>query len=198
MKPVGYLLNKDESLAGERGIFYDYILAGNGLYIHAANAHLDAIVPIAYAQVRGLAPLERRVTLRHGRIPWPLYHLAYSLFITDRHRERYVAVVWQDGYHLKVPEQEREPASVRYFTESSVVLDIHSHGTMSCLVQRCRQPRRARATALYGRRQIRHAHTRNGAAGRSLWLLCPNGDQRGIRCIGSVTHSRSGPSMSAW
>ena len=131
MKPVGYLINKDESLAGERGIFYDYILAGNGLYIHAANAHLDATVPIAYAQVRGLAPLERRVTLRHGRIPWPLYHLAYSLFLTDRHRERYVAIVWQDGYHLKVPEQEREPASVRYFTESSVVMDIHSHGTMS-------------------------------------------------------------------
>ena len=132
MNPVGYLVNKDGVLAGERGLFYDYILAHNGLYVHARNAHLDATVQIAGAEVRGLAPLEPKITLRHGRIPWRLYDLAYSLFLVDPDRERYVAITWQDGsYHLKVPGQKRESASVRYSTESGVVLDIHSHGTMT-------------------------------------------------------------------
>lgn len=131
MKQVGYLLNKKESLEGERGIFYDYILAGNGLYIHASNAHIDATVLVAAAQVRGLAPLEEKVTLLHGKIPWRLYELAYSLFMTDPRRERYVAVSYQDGYHLRVPDQDRDQASVTYFTESDVVMDIHSHGTMT-------------------------------------------------------------------
>ena len=130
MNPVGYLINKKGALEGERGLFYDYILARNGLYIHARNAHLEATLLVMDAEVRGLSPLEEKVTLLHGRIPWRLYDLAYSLFVMDPNRERYVAIVWQDGYHLKVPEQEREPASVRYSTESSVVMDIHSHGMM--------------------------------------------------------------------
>jgi PRTRC genetic system protein A len=131
MKPVGYLINKDGSLEGERGIFYDYILASNGLYIQARNAHLEATILIADAEVRGLAPLEESVSLLHGKMPWHLYDLAYSYFVMDPNRERYTAIVWQDRYRLKVPEQTREQGSVRYFTKSDVVLDIHSHGTMT-------------------------------------------------------------------
>jgi len=131
MNLVGYLVNKDGAPAGERGLFYDYILAQNGLFVHASNNHLDATVLVAGAEIRGLSPLEEKVTLLHGRIPWRLYDLAYSLFVMDPGRERYTAITWQDGYHLKVPEQEREAASVRYFTESDVVLDLHSHGMMS-------------------------------------------------------------------
>ena len=131
MNPVGYLINKGGALDGERGLFYDYILARNGLFVRASNNHLDATVLVASAEVRGLSLLEEKVTLLHGRIPWRLYDLAYSLFVMDPSRERYVAIVWQDGYRLRVPEQERESGSVKYFTESDVVLDIHSHGTMS-------------------------------------------------------------------
>jgi PRTRC genetic system protein A len=131
MTIAGYLLNKDGSLEGNRGIFYDYILARDGLYIKAHNAHLDATVLVAGADVRGLSPLEEKITLLHGKLPWKLYDLAYSSFVMDPSRERYAAVVWQGGYHLKIPEQTREQGSVRYFTESNVVLDIHSHGTMA-------------------------------------------------------------------
>jgi PRTRC genetic system protein A len=130
MIPAGYLINKDGSLDGERGIFYDYILARDGLYIQARNAHLEATILIAGEEVRGLAPLEEKVTLLHGKIPWQLYDLAYSLFVMNPNKERYAAVVWQDRYRLKVPDQERGQSSVKYFTESNVVLDIHSHGMM--------------------------------------------------------------------
>jgi len=130
MNPAGYLINKGGSPRGERGLYYDYILASNGLYIQAGNPHLEATVLVSPAEVRGLSPLEEKVTLLHGRIPWRLYDLAYSLFVMDTSRERYAAIIWDNGYQLKVPEQEREPGSVRYSTESSVVLDLHSHGTM--------------------------------------------------------------------
>lgn len=130
MKPVGYLINKDGALEGERGLFYDYILARDGLYIHACNPHIDATVLVTSAEVRGLSPLEEKVALLHGKMPWKLYDLAYSHFVMDPNRERYAAIVWEDSYHLKIPEQTREQRSVRYFTESNVVLDIHSHGMM--------------------------------------------------------------------
>lgn len=131
MKPVvGYLINRKDALDGERGLFYDYIIGGNGIFINSRNKFIDATIPVSYAEVKGLAPVEENVTLTHGRIPWRLYDLAYNLFLTDPHRERYVAIAWQDGYHLKVPDQERTPGSVRYSTEPDTVLDIHSHGHM--------------------------------------------------------------------
>lgn len=131
MKPVGYLINRDIALEGERGLFYDYIFAGNGVYIQARNNHLEATISVAYGKIRGLAPLEEKMTLLHGKIPWRLYDLAYSTFLVDKTREKYIAVIWDNGYHLREPEQDRQPGSVRYYTESNVVLDMHSHGTGS-------------------------------------------------------------------
>lgn len=34
MKPVGYLVKHPSHLEGERGMFYDYVLASNGLVQH--------------------------------------------------------------------------------------------------------------------------------------------------------------------
>ena len=131
MKPVGHLINREAALEGERGLFYDYIFARDGVYIQARNNLIEATISVGYADIKGLAPLEEKIILLHGKIPWRLYDLAYSTFLTDRNRERYVAIVWVDGYHLRVPDQDREPGSVKYQTESNVVMDMHSHGTMT-------------------------------------------------------------------
>ena len=40
MKPAGYLINTAADLQGECGIFYDYIMAENGIFLRAKNAHL--------------------------------------------------------------------------------------------------------------------------------------------------------------
>jgi len=131
MRPVGYLSNTEGGLAGEPGLFYNYILAGNGLFIQAKSPLLQATVHIAEARVRGLPPMEGRIDLPGGNIPRYLYSLALSVFLIDRTQERFLAVTWEGGYRIREPCQKTSDSEVIYERLPSTVLDIHSHGTMS-------------------------------------------------------------------
>ena len=131
MKPVGYLLNKADGLEGEPGIFYNYIVAGNGLFVKGASPLLEATVLVAEGTVRGLAPLAEEVHLEHGKISRHLYDLAVMVFAGDPFDEYYLAVVWEGRYDLRRPVQERSPGGVHYDVVPGTVLDIHSHGGMS-------------------------------------------------------------------
>jgi len=131
MRPAGYLLNKKEGLEGEPGLFYNYILAQNGLFVRGESPLLEATVCIAPAGVRGLSPLIEGMRLKKGRIPRHIYDLALSVLTADRYHEHYLAVTWEDGYRLRVPWQSASSAGVEYEVLPNAVLDIHSHGTMS-------------------------------------------------------------------
>ncbi|GAI73812.1 unnamed protein product, partial [marine sediment metagenome] len=126
--PVGYLIKLKDGLYGERGMFYDYILAENGVWIEAEGPLLAARVPVVHGQIRGLEPLEPRVVLRHGPIPQRLFDLAISIMMSDVTKERYIGVSWNDGYHIYTPEQEGTGGGVEYAVGDSIVLDLHSHG----------------------------------------------------------------------
>jgi len=142
--PVGYLIKKKDGLYGDRGMFYDYILAESGVFIEAEGPLLAARVPVAHAEVRGLAPLETKVVLRHGLIPQRIFDLAVNFFLTDTNHERYVAVTWSDGYHIHVPRQASDKehlvegadeghgsgGGVAFLNLDNVILDLHSHGKM--------------------------------------------------------------------
>ena len=130
MKPVGYLVNTANGPEGDTGLFYDYILARNGLFVQARSPLLQATVHIAETWVRGLLPLEERVALPMGSIPRYIYNLALSVLFTDRRQEHYLAVTWEGEYRLRMPCQETNTCGVRYERLPSTVLDIHSHGTM--------------------------------------------------------------------
>jgi len=130
MKAVGYLLNTDRGQEGEPGLFYDYILAGNGLFVRAKNSLLRATIRIAPTEVRGLSPLGEGVVLPGGRIPWRLLDLALSALTATWSKERYLAITWDDGYRLKEPPQQSSGAGVRYHRLPATIVDIHSHGAM--------------------------------------------------------------------
>lgn len=130
MRPAGYLLNKEEGLEGESGLFYDYILAGNGLFIRARNPLIATVTCVSPVEVRGLFPLEERIELVHGKVPRRLYDLSLSLLMASSDREQYLAITWEDEYRLRIPEQERSAASVKYESLLSSIMDIHSHGRM--------------------------------------------------------------------
>ena len=128
---AGYLVNHPTGLEGERGVGYDYILASNGLFIRAANAHLKVIIPIAEAEVRGLGPVTPGVSLQHGKIPVWLWDLAVSAFVGSPRTEMYLAYTWEDGvYHLKHPKQESTSIAVKYERLPNTVLEVHSHASM--------------------------------------------------------------------
>ena len=130
MRLVGYLTNTEKGLAGEPGLFYNYILAENGLFVQAKSPLLEAMVCVAFSQVRGLVPLDERLDLPMGNIPHCIYDLAVSVLLADRCQERYLAVTWEGEYRIRVPCQETSICRVRYERLPSTILDIHSHGTM--------------------------------------------------------------------
>ncbi|GAJ18977.1 unnamed protein product, partial [marine sediment metagenome] len=136
MKPVGYLLNRGESFDGEPGLFYDYILAGNGLFIRtsrknlALNTLIEATICISPVAIRGLHPLEEQVELVHGKIPRRIYDLSLSILMASSEREQYLAITWEEEYRLRMPSQERSETSVKYDKLPSSVMDVHSHGHM--------------------------------------------------------------------
>lgn len=67
MPPAGYLVNLPGGLRGETGMFYDYILARNGLFIQAESPLIKATFQVASAEIRGLAPLLKRAEWSRAR-----------------------------------------------------------------------------------------------------------------------------------
>lgn len=126
-KPAGYLTNSLTGLQGETGVFYDYVLAENGLFLKAKNANIDACVCIAPQLVRGLAPCTESIKLVHGKIPLHLLQLALSVMVANSTIEQYIAFLWNEGYTLKIPTQEQSPGAVTYENLPGKVLDLHSH-----------------------------------------------------------------------
>jgi len=130
MKPAGYLINGKSGPVGETGLYYDYILARDGVFIRARNSLLRATVLISPVEIRGLEPLQETIELEHGKIPWHLYDLAISTFMASSDRERFLAITWEGEYRLRMPRQDRGEASVNYEAVPDSVMDIHSHGAM--------------------------------------------------------------------
>jgi PRTRC genetic system protein A len=130
VRPVGYLLNKKEGLEGDPGLFFNYILAEDGLFIRTENPLVKTTLCISPVEIRGLSPLKESIELTHGKIPRHLYDLSVSILMAGSDREQYLAITWEDEYRLRVPPQERNGASVKYESLPSSIMDIHSHGHM--------------------------------------------------------------------
>lgn len=127
-KPVGYLMNNSTGLSGERGLYYDYIFASNGVFIEAESPLIAARIPVADCDIRGLAPIEPKISLTYGSIPQRFFDLALDLFLSDKETEHYVAIKGEAGYQFFIPVQDKSAGSVVYEVGKSVVLEIHSHG----------------------------------------------------------------------
>jgi PRTRC genetic system protein A len=128
LKAVGYLINTKDGFQGEVGLFYDYLLGSDGLYIRASNDLLAVTINIANVEVRGLEPIKEVINLVHGKIPSYLYNLALSILQATPDVEQYVAIVWNgNSYAVRVPEQEGTGGHVNYHITPGTVLDMHCH-----------------------------------------------------------------------
>lgn len=131
-KPVGYLTRYDNGLNGERGSFYSYVTAGNGLFVESEGPLLAARVPIADAEIRGLAKTEGSVVLRNGKIPDFLWEEAFWQLKRLVDTEIFIAITYEEGsYRLATPEQERSSTRVKYNRVPNTILDLHSHHKMA-------------------------------------------------------------------
>lgn len=130
-KPVGYLTRYDSGLYGERGAFYSYVTAGNGLFVESEGPLLAARVPIADAEIRGLAKTEGSHALRNGKIPYSLWQEAVDQLVSSLDTELFIAITCNDGtYQWARPVQERSSTRVKYNRVPNTILDLHSHHQM--------------------------------------------------------------------
>lgn len=130
MALVEYLIARD-GVPPPQGLAYDYVLAGDGLYLAARNQYLDVRVPVAPAPVRGLPPVYPLVALRTGRVPQAVWdRIVAAARLLGQHGLEVVLAVTHDarsGYRLVVPQQAVGPVQVVYRPLANVVLEIHSH-----------------------------------------------------------------------
>lgn len=121
---------------------YGYVMAGNGLFVRAANDFVTVCWCIAPAEVRGLSPLDNTLTLKHPRLP------AQTLLdiINDARQFPELEVLYQTLYQSS-PEQQPGLTGWRFITYRAalgtacsidyedmpgpLLLDTHSHHTMA-------------------------------------------------------------------
>ncbi|MCC6175902.1 MAG: hypothetical protein IT305_11405, partial [Chloroflexi bacterium] len=133
---VEYLVARD-GVPFRKGLAFDYVLAGDGVYLAAENDDLQVRVPIAECNVRGLAPVYPACSLKHGRIPrWIWDAIVWAAHVGYlRGREVMLEVTFDSnvGYRLTIPPQLAGPERVIYLPTATSVLEIHSHGPHSAV-----------------------------------------------------------------
>lgn len=118
---------------------YQYLLAGNGLFVRTQTRFWQAIIPLCTYPVRGLVPLQPQFHLLVPRLPAALLtavwqdargcvdgngRLCETLYHFHHHKQR---------VQVKRPPQQVTPISVSTprVAGQDVILELHSHGSMA-------------------------------------------------------------------
>ena len=139
---VTYHIHKRDPLPANDALAYQYVLAGNGVFVRAETRFFTALLPVMACTVRGLPPLRPQFQLLVPRIPACLL----DVVLADARRARRPnnglnEVLYQFHHHgravqVKKPEQEATPTSVATSVTTavadaaSIICDLHSHGNM--------------------------------------------------------------------
>src|SRR4051794_33534204 len=96
---------------------YDYVLAQNGVFIHARRAELSALLPLTTCAIRGLAPLTPTVHLDVPRVPAGLLEEVLCRARAARSvgaapLEILFHLAWSGGWTLTLPPQWGTPTRV--------------------------------------------------------------------------------------
>jgi len=132
MLKIGNLLQHyiyDGSLPEPNPPGYQYILAGNGLFLQADNPLRRVVVPIVYQEVKGLPTLQRQVVLKHPR----LNGRALPTIIAHARQHLDIEVVYHITNTMVVQAVATGTKSAVEFEnvpDSGVILEAHSHNTM--------------------------------------------------------------------
>jgi PRTRC genetic system protein A len=135
---VTYHIHKQDPLPPSDALAYQYILAGNGLFVRAETRFFTAVLLAAACTVRGLAPLRRRFRLKYPRLPAQLLHAVLADGRRARQPDgRLNETLYQIHHHGRTV-QVRKPAQQGTATsvvavggdDPAVVCDLHSHGHM--------------------------------------------------------------------
>jgi len=119
-------------------VLYQYIVAGNGLFIRAEDSRLKALVQIAPASLTGLPDLIPFAELKVDRVPGIWLHSILRSALRRMPNEAMYQFWWEGTSHNAVthtwrcsmPDQTGSPTALRFTDDGEAVIDLHSHNSM--------------------------------------------------------------------
>jgi PRTRC genetic system protein A len=136
---VTYHIHRQEPLPPNDALAYQYILAGNGLFVRAETRFFAACLPIAPGVVRGLPLLATAFRLKIPRLSGSLL----NAILADAGRARrpdgglnevFYTLHYREGrVQVRRPRQAATASSVVTAGDSdpSILCELHSHGNMA-------------------------------------------------------------------
>ena len=135
---VTYYIHKRDPLPANDALAYQYVLAGNGVFVRAETRFFTALLPVTACTVRGLPPLRPQFQLLVPRIPARLLDAVLADAQCARRPDNGLnEVLYQFHHHgravqVKKPAQQTTPTSVTTAVAdaATIICDLHSHGNM--------------------------------------------------------------------
>jgi PRTRC genetic system protein A len=117
---------------------YDYVLAGNGVFLRAVRSRLDVLMQIASCEVRGLPQLDAHFYWNYPKIPIGLT----TQILQECERLGAIEVLFyllydaSTGWELVCPEQEQSVTHCRPLHDldsayAKAIVHVHSHHKMA-------------------------------------------------------------------
>jgi PRTRC genetic system protein A len=132
-----YILAETDTLpAIDPTSLYEFVMAGNGVFVRARRCGLEAMIPVSTCEIRGLQPVKPYVHLEAGKIPLICTQAILSEFQSDLPNESLVWVRVEDKkWKVIKPEQIANEYSVHPADPfdpagAAALMDVHSHDTM--------------------------------------------------------------------
>jgi PRTRC genetic system protein A len=118
---------------------YDYVLAGNGVFLRAVRAGIDVLMQIASCEVRGLPQLDTHFYWKYPRVPVGLTARILQKCKKLGAIEVLFYLLYQPstGWQLVCPEQEQSTTHCRPLYDDSdsayarAIVHVHSHHQMA-------------------------------------------------------------------
>jgi len=131
MNIAGAILADEGGLPPIQAAGYEYVVAGNGLFIRAEDSRMEAMVPIASARMRlGLANVEPYARLKVDRISsWALWMIGQDAW-KEVPKETIYQFTWNGEWKVVMPNQHGWQAGVRFEDDGQSVVDLHSHANL--------------------------------------------------------------------
>jgi PRTRC genetic system protein A len=137
MMLMNYLLTQDASLPPiDPANMFEFVIAGNGVFVRARRKELEAMIPVARCEIRGLQEVRPYVRMEAGKVPLALTQAILNEFQQDMPDESLIWVKLDNGkWNVVKPSQTQEKESVRPMNPfdrdgAAAFLDVHSHNSM--------------------------------------------------------------------
>ncbi len=141
MKISGVVMAETADLPPSGEVLYQYVVAGNGLFIRAEDSRMRALVQIAPVHLHGLADLVPIAELKVDRVPGVWLRSILSSARRRMPNEAMYQFLW-DGtrsdlkpevfrtWRCSSPAQVVTPTGVHFDDDGQAVIDLHSHNSM--------------------------------------------------------------------